>query len=94
MTDNKRTQNIKLAWAKKTKLGFWSEDIGPAQFEAIQQIAIGGRLSIKSVQCKAKDGKEFESFVFEYLTPETVTKLKAQSPRKPVQREVTDSDDI
>lgn len=92
MSENKRGNNIKLAWAKKTKLGYWSEDIGPAQFEALQQVAIGGRLSLKSVMCKDKSGKEFESFVFEFLTPETVTRLKGQSPKRPVQKE--EEDDI
>lgn len=90
MSETKRGNNIKLAWAKKTKLGYWSEDIGPAQFEALQQVAIGGRLSLKSVMCKNKEGKEFEAFVFEFLTPDTVTRLKQQSPHKPVQREEDD----
>lgn len=92
MSETKRGNNIKLAWGKKTKVGYWSEDIGPAQFEAIQQIQLGGRLSLKSVTCKDKQGKEFESFVFEFLTPDTVSKLKQQSPHKPIQRE--ESDDL
>lgn len=90
MSESKRGNNIKLAWAKKTKLGFWSEDIGPQQFEALQQVAIGGRLSLKSVMCKGKDGREFEAFVFEFLTPDTVTRLKAQAPRTPIKREEDD----
>lgn len=90
MSETKRGNNIKLAWAKKTKLGYWSEDIGPAQFEAVQHIAIGGRFSLKPVMCKGKDGREFEAFVFEFITPETVTRLKQQSPHKPVQREEDD----
>lgn len=87
MSENKRSSNIKLAWAKKTKLGFWSGDIGPAEFEALQQVKLGGRLSLKSVPCKTKDGKEFEGFVFEFLTPETVAGLKEKSPYRPTERD-------
>lgn len=90
MNESKRGSNIKLAWAKKTKVGYWSEDIGPQQFEALQQVAIGGRLSLKSVMCKGKDGKEFEAFVFEFITPDAVTRLKQQSPRAPIRREEDD----
>lgn len=90
MSESNRSKNIKLAWAKKTKLGFWSEDIGPQQFEALQQVAIGGRLSLKSVTCKGKDGREFQAFMFEFITPDTVTRLKAQAPRTPIKREEDD----
>lgn len=92
MSEQKRGQNLKIVWAKKTKVGFWSEDIGPAAFEALQRVELGGRLSLKSVPCKDKSGKEFEGFVFEYINKETVDRLKANKPQRPVYRD--DQDDL
>lgn len=77
---DKRKNNVKIAWAKKTKMGFWSEDIGPEAFEALQKVELGGRISLKTVKCKSRDGKEFDGYVFEYLDPEVVAKIKAATP--------------
>ncbi len=91
---DKSKLNVTLAWAKPTRVGFWSEDIGAKQFDAISQIEVGGRLSLRKVQCKNKQtGEPFDGFVFEYITPDQVKGMKSKpGPKGPKQEPVEDTD--
>lgn len=85
-------RNIKIAWAKKTSVGYWSEDIGPKEFEALQQITPGCRLVLKEIAGTDRKGNKFVGFVFEFIPAEEVSKLKNKfKPQTPV-KEIVDDD--
>lgn len=86
-------KNIKIAWARKTAIGWWSEDIGPKEFEAIQQIKPGSRLVLKEMRGRDRNGNAFTGYVFEFIPPEDVKALKLRfKPKTPVNE--IESDDI
>ncbi len=80
MSDKKK-YNLSLSRAFKIKGGAWSADIGPEEFDAIQQVKIGGRLVYRELQEKSRKSDKSPHGYFQYMTPEEVKAFKqAQKP--------------
>lgn len=79
--------NLTLSRGYAIRNGFWSVDIGPEEFDAIQNIEQGGRLVFKVVGNKKTD-KSPDGY-FEYISKDKVQQFKAEAAKK---RE-TQSDD-
>lgn len=78
MSDNKKF-NLSLARAYKIKGGVWSVDIGPAEFDAIQKIGLGGRLVYKELAEESRKSANSPHGYFQFMTAEEVKAFKAKA---------------
>lgn len=81
MSDKKKF-NLTLSRAFKIKGGVWSADIGPAEFDALQQVKLGGKLVYRELKEESRKSDKSPHGYFEYMTPEEVRAFK-NKPRNP-----------
>lgn len=81
MSDKKKF-NLTLSRAFKIKGGVWSADIGPAEFDALQQVKLGGKLVYRELKEESRKSDKSPHGYFEYMTPEEVQAFK-NKPRNP-----------
>lgn len=82
MSDKKK-YNLSLARAFKIKGGVWSADIGPAEYDAIQQVKLGGRLVYRELKEESRKSEKSPHGYFQYMTPEEVKAFKSQKAATP-----------
>lgn len=80
MSDNKKF-NLTLSRGYKTKNGAWSTDIGAAEFDALQQVQLGGRLVWRELEEKSRKNEQSPHGYFQYMTPEEVKAFKTKASK-------------
>lgn len=74
--EEKKKYNLSLARAYKTKLGYWSTDIGAEEFDALQKIELGGRLVIQILTDEQRKKDTSPHAYFQFMSKEDVEKFK------------------
>lgn len=94
--EEKREYNLTITPLWPTKAGnLKSITIKPENFDALQQVKVGGMFLIKENRSKAKHGTSPTHFI-EYLTPEKVAEARAaaQSGGYGAQKDTSTADSL
>ena len=81
MSDKK--YNLTLSRGYKTKNGAWSTDIGAAEFDALQQVQLGGRIVWRELDEKSRKKETSPHGYFQYMTPDEVKEFKNRTEGRP-----------
>ena len=94
LTDKEREERygITIASAYPTRNGFWTMKIRAQEYDALQKVGIGGKLTVNVIpeELRAKNPKLPPAFI-KYLPPEMVEKQDADYAAK---KAATSSEDI
>jgi hypothetical protein len=93
--EREKLYGVTIASAYPTKNGFWTLKLRAQEFDAIQKIQIGGKLTLNLIpeETRAKSGKLPPAFI-KYLSPELVAQQDADFEKRKGGRAVEASDDI
>jgi hypothetical protein len=89
--EREKIYGVTIASAYPTKNGFWTLKLRAQEFDALQKVQIGGKLTLNVIpeDLREKNGKLPPAFI-KYLSPEMVAKQDAEFEK----RKSSKNDDI
>jgi hypothetical protein len=93
--EREKLYGVTIASAYPTKNGFWTMKLRAQEFDALQKVQIGGKLTLNLIpeETRAKSGKLPPAFI-KYLSPELVAQQDAEFEKRKGNKASEPSDDI